>query len=81
MLFRLRPETQLVHPLDHIAQVVAALDAVFDLGEHLTNLVFDGVGTAGPLLEATQVGEQLAVDEVQQVVASQRRVVVEVYCR
>ena len=73
----LKDMAQLVHRLDHVAQVVAALDLVLDLAEDFTNLVFDGVGPAGALLEARQVGEELGVDEVAQVVAGHRRVVVE----
>ena len=43
MLFRLRAEAQFVDVVDGLPQVVAALDAVFDLAEDLANLVFDGV--------------------------------------
>jgi uncharacterized protein with PhoU and TrkA domain len=70
-------KAQLVHQVDHVAQVVAALDLVLDLAEDLADLVFDGVGPAGALLEAGQVGEQLVVDEVAQVVAGHGGVVVE----
>jgi hypothetical protein len=77
VLLGLRAEAQLVDQVDHVAQVVAALDLVLDLAEDLADLVFDGVRPAGALLEAGQVGEQLAVDEVAQVVAGHGGVVVE----
>jgi hypothetical protein len=77
VLLGLRAEAQFVDVVDDLAQVVAALDLVLDLAEDLADLVFDGVRPAGLLLEAVQVGKQLAVDEVAQVVAGQRLVVVE----
>ncbi len=77
VLLGLRAEAQLVDVVDDLAQVVAAVDLVFDLAEDFADLVFDGVRAAGLLLEAVQVGKELAVDEVAQVVAGQRLVVVE----
>ena len=77
VLLGLRAEAQLVDVVDDLAQVVAALDLVLDLAEDLADLVFDGVRPAGLLLEAVQVGEELLVDEVAEVVAGQRLVVVE----
>ena len=56
--------------------IVAAGNLVFDLPEDFSDLVFDGVGSAGPLLETVQVGEELAVDEVPQIVARLSLVVV-----
>ena len=60
VLLGLRAEAQLVDVVDDLAQVVAALDLVFDLAEDFADLVFDGVRPAGLLLEAVQVGEELA---------------------
>jgi hypothetical protein len=77
VLLGLRAEAQLVDVVDDLAQVVAAVDLVLDLAEDLADLVFDGVRPAGALLEAVQVGEELGVDEVAQVVASLGLVVVE----
>jgi uncharacterized protein with PhoU and TrkA domain len=71
VLLGLRAEAQFVDVVDDLAQVVAALDLVLDLAEDLADLVFDGVRPAGLLLEAVQVGEELPVDEVAQVVAGQ----------
>jgi hypothetical protein len=62
--------------VDDLAQVVAAGNLVFDLSKDLTNLVFDGVRPAGLLLEAVQIGKELAVDEVAKVIAGLRFVVV-----
>ena len=80
MLLGLRAESQLVDVVDDLAQVVAALDLVLDLAEDLADLVFDGVRPGGLLLEAVQVGEELAVDEVAQIVAGLGLVVVDL-CR
>ena len=77
VLLGLRAEAQFVDVVDDLAQVVAALDLVLDLAEDLADLVFDGVRPGGLLLEAVQVGEELAVDEVAQVVAGQGLVVVD----
>ena len=73
MLLDLRAELQFVDVVDDLAQVVAAVDLVLDLTEDLADLVLDGVRPSRPLLEAVQVGKELAVDEVAQVVAGQRR--------
>ena len=77
MLGDLGAELQFVDVVDDLAQVVAAVNLVLDLAENLADLVLDGVRPGGPLLEAVQVGKELAVDEVAQVVAGQRTVVVE----
>ena len=63
--------------VDDLAQVVAALDFVFDLPEDFPDFVFDGVRPAGLLLEAVQVGEELEVDELAEVVAGHRGVVIQ----
>ena len=77
VLLRLGAEAQLVNMLDDLAQVVAALNLVLNLAEDFPDLVFDGVGAAGSQLEAVQVGEELLVDEVLEVVAGQGGVVIE----
>ena len=53
----LGPEAQLVHQFQRIAQGIAALELGFDLAEYFPDLVFDGVGTGGALLETLEVGE------------------------
>jgi len=77
VLLLLRAEAQSVDQLQGIAQAVAAGELVADLAEDLADLVFDGVRPGGALAKALQVGEQLAVDEGDQVGAGQRRVMVE----
>jgi len=57
VLFGLRAEAQFVDMVDDLAQVVAALDFVFDFAEDFADFVFDGVGAAGLLLEAVEVGK------------------------
>jgi len=69
VLFGLRAEAQLVNVVDDLAEVVAALDLVFDFAEDFADFVFDGVRAAGLLLEAVEVGEELGVDEVAEVIA------------
>jgi hypothetical protein len=78
VLFLLRAEAELVDVVDDLAEVVAAGDPVFDLAENFADFVFDGVRAAGALFERVQVGEQLAGDEVDEVVAGLGFVVVEV---
>ena len=80
VFFRLRPEAQFVNVVDDLAEVVAALDLVLNLAEDLPDFVFDGVGAAGLLLEAVQVGEKLTVHEVTQIIAGHGLVVVELAC-
>ena len=77
MLLGLRAEAQFVDVVDDLAQVVAALNLVLDLAEDLADLVFDGVRPAGSLRKPVQVGKELAVDKVAEVVAGQRLVVIE----
>ena len=59
-----------------ISRRLAALDAVLDLAEDFADLVFDGVRASGLGLEAVQVGKELGVDELDEIVASHRMVVV-----
>jgi hypothetical protein len=63
--------------VDDLAHFVAAGDLVFDLPEDLPDLVIDGVRPAGLLLEALEIGGELLIDEVAQVVAGQDLVVAE----
>ena len=77
MFLGLGCEAEFVDVVDDLAQVVAALDAVLNLAEDFANLVFDGVRAGGFLLEAVQVGEELLVDEGEDVVATERGVVVD----
>ena len=76
MLFGLRAEVEFVDVVDDLAQVVAALDFVFNFPKDFADLVFDSVGPAGFLLETVQIGKELAVDEVAKVIAGLRFVVV-----
>ena len=80
VFFGLRAEAQLVDVVDDLAQVVAAVDLVFDLAEDFADLVFERVGAVGFLLEAVQIGKQLAVDEVAQIIAGERGVVINLAC-
>lgn len=77
MLLGLGGEAEFVDVVDDLAQVVAALNAVLNLTEDFTNLVFDGVWPGGLLLEAVQVREKLGVDELDQVIARLGGIVVD----
>ena len=63
--------------VDDLAEVVAALNLVFDLAENLADLVLDGVRPAGLLLEAVQIGKELDVDEIAEIIARHHLVVVD----
>jgi hypothetical protein len=63
--------------IDYLSQVVTALDFVFDLSEDLPDFIFDGVRSAGLLSEAAQVREELVIDEIPQVVAGKRFILVD----
>src|SRR5437773_3774993 len=63
VLLGLGAEAKFVNVINDLSQVVAALDFVLNLAEDLANLVFNGVRPGSALLEAVQVGEELAVDE------------------
>ncbi len=76
VLLGLRTKTQFVDVVEDLLQVVAAFDLVLDLPENLPDLVFDRVRPARLLREAVQVRKQLLIDEVAQVVAGHRLVVV-----
>ena len=76
VLLGLGGEAEFVDVVDDLAQVVAALDAVLYLAEDFADLVFDGVRPGGLGLETVQVGEELAVDEGEEVVATERGVVI-----
>jgi len=76
VLLGLRSETQFVHVVDDLAQVVAALNLVLNLSENFTDLVFNSVRPGGALFEPVQIGKQLTIDEVAEVIAGQRGVMV-----
>jgi hypothetical protein len=77
VLFGLRTEAEFIDVVDDLSHVVAALNLVFDLAENLPDFVFDRVRPAGLLLETVKGREELLIDEVAEVVASQGFVVVE----
>jgi hypothetical protein len=72
MLFSLRAKTQFVNVVNNIAQIIAALNLVFDLA----NLIFNGIGAGGFLFETLQVGKELRIDKLCQVIANPNLVMV-----
>ena len=81
VLLHLRPETQLVDVVNDLAQVVAAGNLVFDLAENLADFVFNGARPGGPLREIVEIGKELLVDEILQVIARERGIVVKLAVR
>lgn len=77
VLFYVGAEAQLVDSIDDFPQVVAALDAVFELAENFTNFVFDGIGAFGLGFEFFEVGKKLDVDKIGKVVAGEGAVVIQ----
>src|SRR5439155_16340030 len=77
VLLLLRAEAQFIDVLDNLAQVVTALNLVFDLAENLADLVFDCVRAGRSLLEPMQIGKESLIDKVSEVVADHRSVVVQ----
>lgn len=70
MLFLLGAEAQGVHQFKRIPQGITALEFVLNLAKDFTDFVFDGIRACGALFEALQVGEQIAVDVINQVRAA-----------
>ncbi len=68
----LAAEVELVDDLQCVAQRVARAKAVGDLGEDLADLVFQRVRIVRGVAKGLQVGKQLAVDELDQVLAGAR---------
>ena len=62
-------EVEGVDDLQHIAQGVTGAEAVADFGKDLADLVFQRIGVVAAFAERGEVGEQLAVDELAQVLA------------
>ena len=77
MLFLLRPELEGINPVDDLPQVVPAGNFVLNLAEYLPDLVFQRIGSAGPLLEPLEVGEQLPINELEEVITGQGGIVVD----
>ena len=75
--FGLGIEGQPVDDIDHIAQDVAGAKLVTQFSEDLADLVLDRTRAFGRLPEGREIGEQIAVDEGDQVVADQGFVMIE----
>lgn len=72
MLGFLAAEVELVDDLQRVAQRVAGAEAVGDLGKDLADLVLQRVRIVGGFAEGLQIREQLAIDEVDQILAGAR---------
>src|ERR1700686_5418455 len=77
VLLLLRAEAQFIDVLDNLAQVVTALNLVFDLAENLSHLVLDRVRSARSLLEAMEVRKEFHINEVSEVIANHPVVVIQ----
>lgn len=78
VLLGLRAKLELVNLVEDFAKIVAVVDLVLDLAENLADLVLDRIGVSLPRFETLQVGEKLAVDEIDEVFARLRAVAIEV---
>jgi len=74
----LRPEAEFVDVVDDLAEVVAALDFVLNLAPKIWPILYSMVVRPGGALgEAVEVGKELLVDEIAEVIAGLGDVVVE----
>ena len=73
----LRTEAQFVDVVNDLSQVITALDFVLNFAEDFADFVFDGVRAGRLGLEAVQIGEELLIDEDQQVIAGHGGIVIE----
>ena len=64
MLLFMRTKAQLIDPIDDFAEIVAALDLVFQLAKNFADLIFNGVGIFGVGFELFEVGKELLVNKV-----------------
>jgi len=69
VLLGARLELELVDEVDDLAEVVAGLEPVLELAEDLADLVLDRIGAVGIGLKLLEIGIELVVDEVLEVVA------------
>ena len=76
VLFLLGPEPEFVDEVERVAHRIAGGELVGDLSENLADLVFDGVGRLGAGLKPFQVGEQLTIDELDEIRPRERGVVI-----
>ena len=81
MLLDLGTETQAIDVFQCIPERIATGKAVFDFTEDFTDFVFDGIRAGGALFEALQVGEEITVYIVDEVITGKRIVVVKLAIR
>ncbi len=81
MALGLGVERQPVDGLQHVAQNVARAELVAQFGEDLADLVLDRLEAGGGLAEVGKIGEELLIDELDQVVADTGGVVVKLAVR
>ena len=62
-------ELQRVDFVDDVTQIVTRLNFVFDFREDLADFILQGTGVCGGIFELGQVGEELLVDELHEIVA------------
>jgi hypothetical protein len=77
VLLGLGAEAKLIDMVDDLSQIVPAGDLVLDLPEDLPDLVLNGTRPTCLLLEPMQMGEELLIGEVAEVVTRPRPVVVD----
>jgi hypothetical protein len=76
MLFRMGAKFQLINALNHVSQVVATLNLVFDLAEDFADFILNRVRPFGFGLKLLQIGKKLMVNKILQIVAAAGRMMV-----
>lgn len=67
-------EAELIHQIQGITQGIAALEFIADLGKDLPDLVLNGVRRSSSLPESPEIGKELAVHIVDQIIPGQGRI-------
>jgi len=68
MLLRRSPEPELINQVDHFPHIIAALDLVLQFAENFPNFILNRIRVFGIGLELTQIGKELAVHEISQII-------------
>ncbi len=61
--FSISPETKFINPVNYFPQIIAALDAIFQLAEDFAYFVLDGGQAFDRSLKGFEVGKKLPVDK------------------
>jgi len=73
----LGPEPKFINGINNLTQTVAALNLVFDFSKNLAYFVLNGVRPRGLLREPVEIGKELLIHEIPEVIAGESPVMVE----